>query len=286
MLNNDNYQIPIKQNVKHFTFVSLKKRKRKRKFFVPLTVSPTVKHSKTKQSHTSSSSDGINGKKQDDSRRSSSSIKSSSRSKSTLDSTANPSSSTRTSTNNNPTMLDPLTFAAAAAAGGGLTFPCFYPSLLSQTPSTATTSNSSTYPFSTLSSSLTNPTAGLYPFLSPDWFTSSSSLSIGNVTPGIFKCILFVALLNIRRDLLEDSKQAKKRSKSIRTLTEEQEKNSSSLLHLALVRSIAVCRVRFSVDKFGSRSIQQIQMICVQVVEVAPMKHLLMMQNRMMMVYE
>ncbi|CAF1085093.1 unnamed protein product [Rotaria sordida] len=185
--------------------------------------SPTTKHSKSKSSHTSSP-DVINGKKHDDSRRSSSSssttIKSSSRSKSSLNPTSNLSSSSKTSTTTtDSTMLDPLAFAAAAAAASGsLTFPYFLPSLLSQTSSTTNnnnTNNPSTYPFSSLPTSLTNPTAGLYPFLSPDWFTSaSSSPSIGNITP--------------------DLKQSKKRSKSIRTLTEEQDKNSSSLLHLAL----------------------------------------------------
>ncbi len=180
--------------------------------------SPTIKHSKTKQSHNSSSPDVNNGKKHDDSRRSSSS----SRSKSSSNPPPPPSnlsSSTKTSTNNDSTMLDPLTFAAAAAAAaasGGLTFPYFLPSLLSQTSSTTGTNNNpSTYPFSSLSSSLTNPTAGLYPFLSPDWFTSPSSIGAGGN--------------------LTDSKQSKKRSKSIRTITEEQEKNSSSLLHSALV---------------------------------------------------
>lgn len=88
-------------------------------------------------------------------------------------------------------MLDPLAFAAAAAAAaasGGLTFPYFLPSLLSQTPSTAgTTANPSTYPFSSLTSSLANPTAGLYPFLSPDWFTSPAAL--GNLTPGKEKLV-------------------------------------------------------------------------------------------------
>jgi len=132
----------------------------------------TSKHSKTKQSHTSSSPDVTNGKKHENSRRSSSSRSKTSSNPSNLSST----------TNNDSTMLDPLAFAAAAAAAaasGGLTFPYFLPSLLSQTSSTTGTNNNpSTYPFS----SLTNPTAGLYPFLSPDWFTSSSSM--GNITPG------------------------------------------------------------------------------------------------------
>jgi hypothetical protein len=138
--------------------------------------------SKTKQSDVS------NGKKHDNNSRRSSRSK----------------QSTTATTNNDSTMVDPMAFAAAA----GLTFPYFLPSLLSQTPSTSgTNTNPSAYPFS----SLANPTAGLYPFLTPDWLTSS----VGNLTP--------------------DTKQSKKRSKSIRTLTEEQEKNSSSLLHSALV---------------------------------------------------
>ncbi|CAF2792120.1 unnamed protein product [Rotaria sp. Silwood2] len=194
--------------------------KEKKILCFPFKASPTIKHSKSKQSHTHSP-DVINGKRHDDSRRSSSSTKSSSRSKSSLNPTSNLSSSSKTSTTTDPTMLDPLAFAAAAAAAsGGLTFPYFLPSLLSQTSSTTNNNNNpSAYPFSSLPTSLTNPTAGLYPFLSPDWFTSattasSSSPSMGNVTP--------------------DLKHSKKRSKSIRTLTEEQDKNSSSLLHLAL----------------------------------------------------
>lgn len=141
--------------------------------------SPTTKHSKTKHSHTSASPDVTNGKKHNDSRRQSSS---SSRSKSSTTTPSTP----KPSANPDPNMLDPLAFAAAAAAAaasGGLTFPYFLPSLLSQSPSTAgATNNPSTYPFSSLSSSLANPTAGLYPFLSPDWFTSPSAL--GNLTPG------------------------------------------------------------------------------------------------------
>ena len=147
----------------------------------------TTKSSKTKSSHTSSASpDVTNGKKHDDSRRSSSS---SSRPKSSTNH-ANSSSSTTSKTSTatpDPNMLDPLAFAAAAAAAaaasGGLSFPYFLPSLLSQTPSaTGTSTNPSTYPFSSLSSSLTNPTAGLYPFLSPDWFTTPAAL--GSLTPG------------------------------------------------------------------------------------------------------
>jgi len=129
-------------------------------------------------------------------------------------------------------MLDPLAFAAAAASGG-LTFPYFLPSLLSQTPSaTGTNNNPSNYPFSSLSSSLANPTAGLYPFLSPDWFTSTPS--IGNLTPGKHNPFDLI-IKDICLFYFKDSKPSKKRSKSIRTLTEEQDKNSSSILHSALV---------------------------------------------------
>jgi len=184
--------------------------------------SPTIKHSKTKQSHNSASPDVPNGKKHENSRRSSSSRSKTSSNPSNLSST----------TNNDSTMLDPLAFAAAAAAAaasGGLTFPYFLPSLLSQTSSTTGTNNNpSTYPFS----SLTNPTAGLYPFLSPDWFTSTPS--IGNLTPGKHNQFNLI-IIDICLFYFKDSKPSKKRSKSIRTLTEEQDKNSSSILHSALV---------------------------------------------------
>jgi len=191
-------------------------------------VSPMIKSSKSKRttsiSNTPSSSDIVNGKtstskiideshprptstssSSTSSRRSSSnhpnkssSTSSSSRSKPTQNSTLI--SSTKTPTNHNDsTMLDPLAFATAS---GGLTFPYFLPSLLSQaTSTTGTNNNSSTnsttnYPFSSLSSSLMNPAATLYPFLSPDWFTSSSKFmdgfanltsdkSIGNFTSNI-----------------------------------------------------------------------------------------------------
>ncbi len=102
---------------------------------------------------------------------------STSRSKPTPNSTST--SSIKTPTNNtDSTMLDPLAFAAAS---GGLTFPYFLPSLLSQSPSTTGTNTnpSTTYPFSSLSSSLMNPAAALYPFFSPDWFTSSSKFMDG-----------------------------------------------------------------------------------------------------------
>ena len=214
--------------------------------------SPSTKHSKSKRSHTPSSevTNGKAVKTHDDTRRSSSTsqqpTKSSSRSKPSSNPSPNLSASTRTSTmttptTSDPTMLDPLAFAAAAAAAaasGGLTFPYFLPSLLSQ-PSTSTTnagatSNASSYPFSSLSSSLANPTAGLYPFLSPDWFTSASSM--GNLTPGKYRGHLPSSEGSAT---LPDTKSSKKRAKSIRTLAEEHEKNAStsnaSLLHSALV---------------------------------------------------
>ena len=158
--------------------------------------SSSTKHSKNKHSHTSASPDVTNGKKHDDSRRSSSS----SRSKSSTNPPPSSSSTTKPSTTNDPSMLDPMAFAAAAAAAaasGGLTFPYFLPSLLSQTPSTAGTNNNpSTYPFSSLTSSLANPTAGLYPFLSPDWFTSPAAL--GNLTPGTKKnFVMFLLIVRV-----------------------------------------------------------------------------------------
>jgi hypothetical protein len=166
--------------------------------------SSTIKSSKSKRttSITNTPSDNVNGKSttskipdeshprstsvsssSTSSRRSSSnnpnktSTSSSSRSK--LNQNHNSSSSTKTPTNNDPTMLDPLAFSTAAT--GGLTFPYFLPSLLSQSPSIGTNNNTATgtYPFSNLSSSLMNPAATLYPFLSPDWFASSSKLMDG-----------------------------------------------------------------------------------------------------------
>ncbi len=164
--------------------------------------SPTIKSSKSKRrtpinsTPPSSSSDIVNDKtstskiideshprptstsSSTSSRRSSSnhanksSTSSSSRSKPTQNS--NLPSSSKTPTNNDSSMLDPLAFAAAAAASGGLQYPYFLPSLLSQASGT-----NNNYPFSTLSSSLMNPSATLYPFLSPDWFTSSSKFMDG-----------------------------------------------------------------------------------------------------------
>ena len=78
------------------------------------------------------------------------------------------STSTKTSTTiPDATTFDPLAFATATTAG--LPFSYFLPS------STSTTS----YPFSSLPSSLINPAASLYPFLSPDWFTSPSKFIDG-----------------------------------------------------------------------------------------------------------
>ena len=112
----------------------------------------------------------------------SSSHRSSSRSKSHQNSTST-SSSNKPSTSNDRALLDPVSLAAANSS---LAFPYFLPPLLSQTSSTTTTtsaaannhSSSINYPFSNLSSSLLNPAATLFPFLSPDWFAASSSKSI------------------------------------------------------------------------------------------------------------
>jgi len=158
---------------------------------------------------TSTSSSSTSSRRSSSNNPNKSSTSSSSRSKPTQNS--NLTSSTKTpTTNNDSTILDPLTFAAAAASGG-LTFPYFLPSLLSQSASTTgtntnpSTNSTTAYPFSSLSSSLMNPSAGLYPFLSPDWFTSSSSSkfmdgfsnltsdkSIGNFTSNISLICFFI----------------------------------------------------------------------------------------------
>ena len=85
----------------------------------------------------------------------------------------------KTSTNSDSKTLDTLSFpSATSVSNSNPTFPFFLPPLLSQTSSTTTGTNnnlsSMTYPFSNLSSSLLNPAASLYPFLSPDWFSSST----------------------------------------------------------------------------------------------------------------
>ncbi|MCC7159944.1 MAG: hypothetical protein IT281_10465 [Ignavibacteria bacterium] len=144
--------------------------------------SKTIDESHTRPTSTSSSSTS--------SRRSSSNhLNKSSRSSKPKPNTNSSSSSTAaakiSSNNNTAAMLDPLAFAAAnIGATGGYTFPYFLPSLLSQAASTnssstatGTNNNSSlnsatSYPFSSLSSSLMNPATTFYPFLSPDWFTS------------------------------------------------------------------------------------------------------------------
>jgi hypothetical protein len=110
-------------------------------------------------------------------------------------------------------MLDPLAFAAAAAAAGGsLPFPYFLPSLLSQSASTTGTNNNSTspYPFSSLSSSLLNPAASLYPFLSPDWFTSPSKFmeGFGNLTSDKSTGNKFFLLILKKFIFLLDSKES------------------------------------------------------------------------------
>ena len=186
--------------------------------FFLLLASSTAKASKSKRTtavnHTSSlssSSDTINGKNSrtkhlDESHprptSTSSSSTSSQRSSSTKHPTKSSTSSTtrskpmQTSTSTKPstipdatTTFDPLAFAAATTAG--LSFPYFLPSLLSPTSSSSLNTNSSTsttpaaaaatpsYPFSSLPPSLMNPAASLYPFLSPDWFTSPSKFMEG-----------------------------------------------------------------------------------------------------------
>ncbi|CAF0939581.1 unnamed protein product [Adineta steineri] len=170
---------------------------------------------------------------------------------------SNVTSSSKLPTNNDSSVLDPLAFAAAAASGS-LTFPYFLPSLLSQ--STGTNNNSSTnYPFSALSSSLINPAAAMYPFLSPDWFTSSASSakllesfntdkstesnshqvskskqSQKHITSENKHLPSLNSLLNESPSSSSSSSKSKKRAKSIRALTEEQELKNSSLLHSAL----------------------------------------------------
>lgn len=129
--------------------------------------SPAVKSSK----HSSDVSNGKSSKSHDDHRRSSST------SRSKPSSNSSPSVSAAPTPTPDPSMLDPLAFAAAAAAAaassGGLGFPYFLPSALNNTGATPN-------PFA----GLANPTAGLYPFLSPDWFSSTSTLP--NMSPGSF----------------------------------------------------------------------------------------------------
>lgn len=101
-------------------------------------------------------------------------IKSSTSSSSTRSKPMQTSTSTKPSTTTLPdsTTFDPLAFATATTAA--LPFPYFLPAL-NTNPSTSSTS----YPFSSLPSSLINPAASLYPFLSPDWFTSPSKFIDG-----------------------------------------------------------------------------------------------------------
>ncbi|CAF3377823.1 unnamed protein product [Rotaria sp. Silwood1] len=277
--------------------------------------SPTIKSSKSKHitsiSNTPPSTDTINDKtsttKQIDeshprptstsssstsSRRSSSNnLNKSSRSKTNRNTT-----NLTASTNNTSTILDPLTFATTnASTTGGFTFPYFLPSLLSQTTnssSTTGTNNNSTttYPFSSLSSSLVNPATTFYPFLSPDWFTSSTKFmdTFNNLTSD--KSINSKESsshqaskskqsqkhissenkhLPSNNPLLNESlSKSKKRAKSIRALTEEQELNrektssknqtqktistNPSLLHSALMKSSHDVVVSPSITSFSS----------------------------------
>ncbi|CAF2391370.1 unnamed protein product [Rotaria sp. Silwood2] len=277
--------------------------------------SPTIKSSKSKQitsiSNTPPSSDIINDKtlttKQIDeshprptstsssstsSRRSSSNnLNKSSRSKTNRNST-----NLTTSTNNTSTMLDPLTFAATnASTTGGFTFPYFLPSLLSQTTNSSSTTgtnnnSSTTYPFSSLSSSLINPATTFYPFLSPDWFTSptkfmdtfnnlssdksiDSKESTSHQTSKSKQSQKHISsenkhLPSINPLLNESTSKSKKRAKSIRALTEEQELNrekissknqtqktistNPSLLHSALMKSSHDVVVSPSIASFSS----------------------------------
>ncbi|CAF1608185.1 unnamed protein product [Adineta ricciae] len=220
---------------------------------------------------------------------------SSNQKKSSHSKSSNTTASTKTPVNADSTLLDPLAFAAAAAAaaaGGGnlTTFPYFLPSLLSQPTGTNNNNNNNTatsYPFSTLSSSLMNPTGSLYPFLSPDWLTTSpaskllegisgstnskdstshqtskSKQSQKHITPENKHSSTLNSLLNESLSPLK----SKKRAKSIRDLAEEQElnrertspnnsarkslTNNPSLLHSALIKSPS--------DVIGSSSLTSI----------------------------
>lgn len=97
-------------------------------------------------------------------------------------------------------LLDPLSLTS--------TFPYFLPPFL--TPS------GTTNPFSNLSTSLLNPTASLYPFLSPDWFTSTLKTSTD-------------AKESIPSSTESSTSKTKKRPKSNQNSTNEQ--NSQSQLH-------------------------------------------------------
>ena len=147
-------------------------------------VSPAKSSSKSKRTSSTahSSSPAANEKPStskiaDESRRSSTTSKRSSRP--TSDRNSHSLSSTKPAATHDPNMLDPLAFAAAS---GTLPFPYFLPSLLSQTTNSSSAKTNhlagmGAYPFSNLSSSLANPAAALYPFLSPDWFTASAKMT-------------------------------------------------------------------------------------------------------------
>ncbi|UJR35819.1 hypothetical protein I4U23_028566 [Adineta vaga] len=254
-------------------------------------------HDKTSTSKTIDESHSHSTSKSTSSRSSSShNPKKSSSSSSTHSKPSSSTSSSKTPTTTDPTLLDPLAFAAAAAAaaagsggGGFTTFPYFLPSLLSQTTGTNNNNSSTSYPFSTLSSSLMNPTANsLYPFLSPDWLTASSSSSKymegltgsldskestsqqtskskqsqKHMTPENKHSS---ATLNSLLNESPSSSKSKKRAKSIRTLTEEQElnrektsPNSSTKKSLTTNPSLLQSALMKSSDVIGSSSLTSI----------------------------
>ncbi|CAF2096983.1 unnamed protein product [Rotaria magnacalcarata] len=267
--------------------------------------SKTIDESHTRPTSTSSSSTSSRRSSSNNLNKSSRSSKSKPNTNSSSTSAAAKISSNNNNNNNNnntSAMLDPLAFAAAnVGATGGYTFPYFLPSLLSQTASTSsstaagTNNNSSlnsttAYPFSSLSSSLMNPATTFYPFLSPDWFTSptkfmdtfnnlpsdkttDSKESTSHQTSKSKQSQKNVSSENkhsssVNPILNESSSKSKKRAKSIRALTEEQElnqeksssKNQSqktsstnpSLLHSALMKSSHDVLASSSITSFSS----------------------------------
>ncbi|CAF4171071.1 unnamed protein product [Rotaria socialis] len=270
--------------------------------------SKTIDESHTRPTSTSSSSTSSRRSSSNNLNKSSRSSKPKPNTNSLSTSSSAKISSTNNNNNNNnnnntSAMLDPLAFAAAnVGATGGYTFPYFLPSLLSQTASTnssstaaGTNNNSSlnsttSYPFSSLSSSLMNPATTFYPFLSPDWFTSptkfmdtfnnlpsdkttDSKESISHQTSKSKQSQKNVSSENKHSSSLnpilnESSSKSKKRAKSIRALTEEQElnqeksssKNQSqkilstnlSLLHSALMKSSHDVLASSSIASFSS----------------------------------
>jgi len=146
-------------------------------YFLASSVIKSSKSKSTTSTNHSHSSDKSNGKTSssskhtDDSSHPRPTSTSSSSTSSRRSASNRQSKSSATTTDSTP--LDPLAFANAAT--GGLAYSYFLPSLLSQSTGANTNSSSSTYPFSSLSSSLLNPSAALYPFFSPDWLAASSS---------------------------------------------------------------------------------------------------------------